>query len=212
MLGYQIIPVTSFQQNCSLVWCDQTSEAVLIDPGGDMELLLAAIESQRLKLTAIWLTHGHLDHIGATAELVKQFEIPVIGPHKDDLFLFQAIPMQVEMFAFPSVEKFIPDQWLDETQILKLGNEQFSILHTPGHTPGHIVFKYEPQKLLWVGDVLFQGGIGRTDFPRGDYNQLIASIKDKLMSLDDNYQFIPGHGPESSIGNERMNNPFLQSP
>ncbi len=209
MLQYHLIPVTSFQQNCSLVWCDQTREAVLIDPGGDIELLLSAVDQFEVKLKSIWLTHAHLDHVGATAELKKNLNLNVIGPHKDDLFLLEAIPQQIEMFAFPTVESFLPDRWLEEGAELKLGEELFFVLHAPGHTPGHIVFKHDRQKLLWVGDVLFRHSIGRTDFPRGNHSELIASIKDKLLSLDDNYHFIPGHGPESTIGEERLNNPFF---
>jgi len=209
MLQYQIIPVTSFQQNCSLLWCDQTNEAVLVDPGGDIELLLSAVDEYQLTLKSIWLTHAHLDHVGATAELKETLKLDVIGPHKDDLFLLKAIPQQIEMFAFPPVNGFLPDRWLDEGDELKLGEERFSVLHAPGHTPGHLVFKHSKQKLLWVGDVLFRHSIGRTDFPRGNHAELIASIKAKLLSLDDDFRFIPGHGPESVIGEERLNNPFL---
>jgi len=209
MLQYQIIPVTSFQQNCSLVWCDETNEAVFIDPGGDVELLIKAVKDNNVKLKAIWLTHGHLDHIGGTAKLKKIFDLPVIGPHKDDEFLINAIPQQIKMFGFSSVESFLPDKWLKESEELELGHEKFSVIYTPGHTPGHVVLKHEKQKLLWVGDVIFKHAIGRTDFPRGNHQQLIASIKNKLLSLNDDYHFIPGHGPESTIGEERLNNPFL---
>jgi len=209
MLRYQIIPVTSFQQNCSLVWCDKTEEAVLIDPGGDVDLLMAEIDKHNVSINAIWLTHGHLDHVGATAELKSLLNIPIIGPHIDDQFLLDAIPKQCEMFGFDLVDKFLPDQWLDETSQLQLGHESFGVIYTPGHTPGHVVIKHDNQKLLWVGDVLFNGAIGRTDFPRGDYDTLISSIKTKLLVLEDDYRFIPGHGPESTIGHERNNNPFL---
>ena len=209
MLKYELIPVTSFQQNCSLVWCDQTNDAVLIDPGGDIEKLQLAITANEVKLTAVWLTHGHLDHVGATAEIVKKFNIPVIGPHIEDEFLINALPKQCEMFGFSLVENFTPDRWLVEGEKLVLGNEEFSVLYLPGHTPGHVVLKHEKQQLLWVGDVLFKHSIGRTDFPRGDHQQLLTSIKTKLLSLDDQFRFIPGHGPESTIGEERAHNPFL---
>lgn len=210
MLQYRIIPVTPFQQNCSLLWCDQTRDAVLVDPGGEIQKLMAAVEDEGVNLTAVWLTHGHLDHVGACAQLKKEFNLPIIGPHPDDQFLLDAMAMQCEMFGFPPVDKFLPDQWLDESSTLSLGNEQFSVLHTPGHTPGHIVLQHVPQQLLWVGDVLFNGSIGRTDFPRGNHQQLIKSITDKLMTLDDSYRFIPGHGPESTIGAERLGNLFLK--
>ncbi|HED35227.1 MAG TPA: MBL fold metallo-hydrolase [Gammaproteobacteria bacterium] len=210
MLQYQLIPVTSFQQNCSLVWCDQTNEAVLVDPGGEAERLLSAVAEHRLDLKAIWLTHGHLDHVGATAELKEKLNLPVTGPHKDDQFLLDAIPKQVERFGFAPVDSFLPEQWLDEGDTLKVGNEVLSILHTPGHTPGHVVLKHDKQKILWVGDVLFKHSVGRTDFPRGNHAELIASIKNKLLVLDDAWRFIPGHGPESTIGEERVHNPFLK--
>jgi len=210
MLQYRIIPVTPFQQNCSLLWCDQTRDAVLVDPGGEIQKLMAAVEDEGVNLTAVWLTHGHLDHVGGCAQLKKEFNLPVIGPHPDDQFLLDAMAMQCEMFGFTPVDKFLPDQWLDESSTLSLGNEQFSVLHTPGHTPGHIVLRHVPQQLLWVGDVLFNGSIGRTDFPRGNHQQLISSISDKLMTLEDSYRFIPGHGPESTIGAERLGNPFLK--
>lgn len=210
MLQYQLIPVTPFQQNCSLLWCDQTRDAVLVDPGGELEELTAAVEKHRVNLTAVWLTHGHLDHVGACAQIRSELHLPIIGPHSDDQFLLDAMAMQCEMFGFPQVDKFLPDQWLDESSSLTLGNEQFSVLHTPGHTPGHIVLQHAAQQLLWVGDVLFNGSIGRTDFPRGNHQQLINSINNKLMTLDDSYRFIPGHGPESTIGAERLSNPFLK--
>ncbi|MCW8936165.1 MAG: MBL fold metallo-hydrolase [Gammaproteobacteria bacterium] len=209
MLRYTTIPVTSFQQNCSLLWCDQTNDAVLVDPGGDVELLLKTVESTGVNLKEIWLTHGHLDHVGASAELKKQLNLPIIGPHIEDEFLINALPMQCEMFGFSPVEGFTPDRWLNEGESLKVGNEVLTVIYSPGHTPGHIVLKHAGQKLLWVGDVLFRHSIGRTDFPRGDHQQLLTSIKHKLLTLDDDYRFIPGHGPESTIGEERLHNPFL---
>ncbi len=209
MLSYQLIPVTSFQQNCSLVWCNTTREAVFIDPGGNVELLVNKLNEADVKLKGIWLTHGHLDHIGASSQLRDIYGVPVTGPHIDDEFLFDAIPVQCQMFQFDMIEPFKPDFWLEHGQVLKLGVEQFEVLHTPGHTPGHVVLKHPHQKLLWVGDVLFHNSIGRTDFPRGNHNQLISSIRNHLLSLDDDYHFIPGHGPESSIGYERINNPFI---
>jgi len=209
MLEYLTIPVTSFQQNCSLIWCDQTHDAVLVDPGGDVELLLKAVNTAKVNLKEIWLTHGHLDHVGACAELKKSLNIPIIGPQIEDVFLINALAKQCEMFGFPLVDDFKPDRWLEEGDNLEIGKEKFSVLYTPGHTPGHIVLKHSGQKLLWVGDVIFKHSIGRTDFPRGDHQQLLTSINNKLLTLEDDYRFIPGHGPESTIEEERSHNPFL---
>ncbi|NOQ79104.1 MAG: MBL fold metallo-hydrolase [Gammaproteobacteria bacterium] len=210
MLKQKIIPVTPYQQNCSLLWCDQTNEAALIDPGGDVPALLAEIKSKQLDLKQIWLTHGHLDHVGGTEELASQCHVPIIGPHQDDFFWLDILQQQCEMFNFPKVNNFTPDQWLNEGDKLTLGNEQFEILHTPGHTPGHIVIVHHASKTLWVGDVLFKQSIGRTDFPRGSHDDLIASIKNKLLTLPGDYQFIPGHGPSGYLDDEKLNNPYLQ--
>lgn len=210
MLKQKIIPVTPYQQNCSLLWCDQTNEAALIDPGGDVPALLAEIKSKQLNLKQIWLTHGHLDHVGGTEELASRCHVPVIGPHQDDFFWLDILQQQCEMFNFPKVKNFTPDQWLNEGDKLTLGNEQFEILHTPGHTPGHIVIVHHASKTLWVGDVLFKQSIGRTDFPRGSHDDLIASIKNKLLTLPGDYQFIPGHGPSGYLDDEKLNNPYLQ--
>jgi hydroxyacylglutathione hydrolase len=209
MLKYQIIPVTSYQQNCSLLWCDQTCEAVLVDPGGETDRLLNAVKENKLNLKSIWLTHGHLDHMGATKELVDKTGIDVIGPHVADHFLIKLIDKQCEMFGFPLVEGFEPDSWLKEGDNLQLGNESFNVLHTPGHTPGHIILVHQASKMLWVGDVIFNHSIGRTDFPGGNRADLIHSIKSKLLTLDEGYSFVPGHGPNSTIGEEKRNNPFL---
>ncbi|NOQ78062.1 MAG: MBL fold metallo-hydrolase [Gammaproteobacteria bacterium] len=210
MLKQKIIPVTPYQQNCSLLWCDQTNEAALIDPGGDVPALLAEIKSKQLNLKQIWLTHGHLDHVGGTEELASKCHVPIIGPHQDDFFWLDILQQQCEMFNFPKVNNFTPDQWLNEGDKLTLGNEQFEILHTPGHTPGHIVIVHHASKTLWVGDVLFKQSIGRTDFPRGSHDDLIASIKNKLLTLPGDYQFIPGHGPSGYLDDEKLNNPYLQ--
>ncbi len=210
MLRVQIIPVTDYQQNCSLLWCDQTNQAALIDPGGDVALLLATIKKNQLNLKQIWLTHGHLDHVGGTEELARNSGAEIIGPNKEDFFWLDILQQQCDMFNFPKVKNFTPDKWLNEGDTLTLGEETFEILHTPGHTPGHIVIVHHDSKTVWVGDVLFKQSIGRTDFPRGSHDDLISSIKDKLFSLPDDYQFVPGHGPGGSLKEEALTNPFIR--
>ncbi len=209
MLKQKIIPVTSYQQNCSLVWCDQTHEAALIDPGGDVPALVTEIENNQLDLKQIWLTHGHLDHVGGTEELATKYHAQIIGPHQDDFFWLDILQQQCAMFNFPQVKNFTPEQWLNEGDSLTLGKENFTVLHTPGHTPGHIVIVHHASKTVWVGDVLFKRSIGRTDFPKGSHDDLIASIKDKLFALPGDYQFVPGHGPGGYLDDEKMHNPFL---
>lgn len=210
MLKFEIIPVTAYQQNCSLIWCDQTKEAALVDPGGDVPVLMEAIKKHDLNLTQIWLTHGHLDHVGGTEEIATSTGAKIIGPHQDDFFWLDILQQQCEMFNFPMVKLFTPAQWLNEGDKLTLGNEQLEVFHTPGHTPGHIVIVHHDSKTLWVGDVLFKQSIGRTDFPRGNHDDLIASIKNKLFSLPGDYQFVPGHGPTGTLAEEQAYNPFLQ--
>ena len=209
MLRYQIIPVTPFQQNCSLVWCDQTNKAALIDPGGDLHLLKEVIDKAGVELEKILLTHGHLDHVGATAQLVKELGLPIEGPHKEDAFWIDQLPMQCQMMNFPLVENFTPDRWLNGNDQVSVGNEVFDVRFCPGHTPGHVVFFHAGRKLAFVGDVLFAGSIGRTDFPRGDYETLVAAIRQQLWPLGDDVQFVPGHGPMSTFGHERKTNPFV---
>ena len=210
MLKYQIIPVTPYQQNCTLLWCDQTRQAALIDPGGDVPVLLDAVKNNQLDLKQIWLTHGHLDHIGGTEEIASTCDAKIIGPHQDDFFWLDILAQQCEMFNFPRVKNFTPDRWLNEGDSLTLGEEQFEVLHTPGHTPGHIIIVHHASRTVWVGDVLFKQSIGRTDFPKGNHADLIASIKNKLLTLPGDYQFVPGHGPGGSLEDEERNNPFLQ--
>lgn len=210
-MKYRILPVTSYQQNCSLIWCEQSKKAALIDPGGDIEQLLEAVAEEGVVLEKLLLTHGHLDHVGGAQQLAKQLNIPIVGPHKEDLFWLQALPQQAEMFGFPPAHALQPSQWLDEGMTLQLGNQQLKVIHCPGHTPGHIIFYHPQDKLAFVGDVIFQGSIGRTDFPKGDHDTLIASIRQKLLPLGDDVSFVPGHGPCSTLGHEKRFNPFLNA-
>lgn len=210
MLHRLTLPVTSFEQNCSLVWCDQTNEAALIDPGGDIGELLQAVEDRGLTLKALWLTHGHIDHAGATGTLARTLTLPIIGPHTGDQFWIDALPQQSEMFGFPQAEHFAPTQWLQHGDTVQIGRSTLQVLHCPGHTPGHVVF-YSPElKHAFVGDVLFAGSIGRTDFPGGRHADLIDAIQNRLLPLGDEVTFTPGHGPESTLGEERRFNPYLQ--
>ncbi len=209
MLHYQIVPVTHYQQNCTLLWCDQTREAAVVDPGGDIERILAAVAAQEVKLTQILLTHGHLDHVGATAVLVKRLGLPVIGPHADDLFWINLLPQQAQMMGFVPVEGFVPTRLLNHGDKVKVGNAELNVLHCPGHTPGHVIFFDPESRLAQVGDVLFKGSIGRTDFPRGNHQDLLNSIRERVFPLGDDVRFIPGHGPMSTLGHERATNPFV---
>lgn len=209
-MKYQIIPVTPFMQNCTLLWCEHTNQAAVVDPGGDIELILDAVQQQGITLTKILLTHAHIDHVGATAQLAEQLNIPIEGPHKADEFWLSGLPDQSRMFGFPPVKSFTPTRWLADNDTVTIGNQTLTVLHCPGHTPGHVVFYHEPSGLAQVGDVLFKGSIGRTDFPQGDHHALLTSIHDKLMPLGDNVAFIPGHGPMSTLGEEKRSNPFLR--
>lgn len=209
MLHRQTLPVTAFAQNCSLIWCDQTNEAALIDPGGDIPALLKAIEERGLTLKALWLTHAHIDHAGATGTLARTHGVPIIGPHPGDQFWIDALPQQSQMFGFPQAEPFAPTQWLKDGDTVTLGQHTLQVLHCPGHTPGHVVFFDPGTRHAFVGDVLFAGSIGRTDFPGGNHADLINAITGKLLPLGDDITFTPGHGPESTFGEERRYNPYL---
>ncbi|PML99628.1 MBL fold metallo-hydrolase [Vibrio breoganii] len=208
-LQYQVVPVTPFQQNCSIVWCDETMKGVVIDPGGDVKQLLMMIEELQVQVEKLVLTHGHLDHVGGSEELARALNQPIVGPHKHDNFWLQGLEGQSQMFGFPLTEAFEPSQWLDEGDVVTFGNQSLNVIHTPGHTPGHVVLHSESANLAFVGDVLFKGGVGRTDFPKGDFNTLIDSIKSKLWPLGNETRFVPGHGPESTFGSERVSNPFV---
>jgi len=207
-MEFTILPVTPYQQNCSLVW-DEAGRAALIDPGGEAERLLAEVAQRGLTLESILLTHGHLDHVGAAVELRDALGIPIIGPQHEEQFWLDLLPQQAELFGFPPAVVFTPDQWLEDGDQVAVGSIHFEVLHCPGHTPGHVVF-FEPQaRLAFVGDVLFKGSIGRTDFPRGDHAALLAAIRDKLFPLGDDVRFVPGHGAMSTFGRERRENPFV---
>lgn len=208
-MQYGIVPVTPFQQNCSLLRCEQTGRVALVDPGGDPERIRAALDEIGGTPEKILVTHAHLDHVGAVALLARELDIPVEGPHRDDAFWIEMLPQQAQMFGFPPPESFTPQRWLEEGDVVSVGNLSLQVYHCPGHTPGHVIFFQPEERLAVVGDVLFAGSIGRTDFPKGDYRQLVDSIREKLFPLGDDVQFIPGHGPMSSLGQERRHNPFV---
>lgn len=204
-----ILPVTPLAQNCTLVWCDETKQAAVVDPGGDLENIVAALDDQELKLEKILLTHGHVDHAGGAAELAEMRRVPVEGPHRDDLFLLEALPEHALQFGLQGVRAVTPDRWLEEGDTVSVGELTFDVYHCPGHSPGHVIFIHVPSKLALVGDVLFKGSIGRTDLPGGDHEALIASVKTKLWPLGKDITFIPGHGPISTFAEERRTNPFV---
>ncbi|MBX3655813.1 MAG: MBL fold metallo-hydrolase [Ramlibacter sp.] len=209
MLQYFTLPVTAFQQNCSILWDDQTLQAAIVDPGGDLDRLLAEVARRALKLEQIWMTHAHIDHAGGTAELAQQLGIPIIGPHPGDQFWIDGLTEQGAMFGFPPSRPFKPTRWLHDGDTVTLAGHVLQVRHCPGHTPGHVVF-YSPEiQRAFVGDVLFAGSIGRTDFPQGNHEQLIDSITTRLWPMGDETVFIPGHGPESSFGRERQTNPYV---
>jgi len=208
-LQVRIVPVTPLQQNCSLIWDTSTKSAALVDPGGDIDRLFGALSHFGLTLKRIWLTHGHLDHAGAAAELRDRTGVAIEGPHKDDQFWLDQIEESSKRYGLAGVRNVTPDRYLNDGDMLDLEGIPFNVLHTPGHTPGHVVIFSHEAHVAFVGDVLFAGSIGRTDFPRGNHEQLIGSITDKLWPLGDDVTFVPGHGPLSTFGQERKTNPFV---
>jgi hydroxyacylglutathione hydrolase len=207
--GAAIIPVTLFEQNCTLIWCETTRKAVVIDPGGDVPNILTAIEQTKVTVEKIWLTHGHIDHVGGAAELRDALKVPIEGPDIADKFLLDNVVTSGARFGMTGVRDFAPDRWLREGDRVTVGELTFEILHCPGHSPGSVVFFSKEMRFAHVGDVLFNGSVGRSDIPGGNHATLIKSIKNKLLPLGDDVGFICGHGPGSSIGQERLTNPFL---
>jgi glyoxylase-like metal-dependent hydrolase (beta-lactamase superfamily II) len=206
---FVVIPVTPYQQNCSLIWCEATGQAALVDPGGETARLLAEIRRRDITLAKILLTHGHLDHVGGARALSRELDVPIIGPQEDDAFLLENLPAQAEMFGFPPTEAFVPTRWLHDGDRVAIGEVTLEVIHCPGHTPGHVVFLNLKERIAFVGDVLFKGSIGRTDFVRGNHAALLHSIRGKLFPLGDDIRFVPGHGPQSTFGHERSSNPFV---
>ena len=205
-----IIPVTPFQQNCTLVWCKETMEGAFIDPGGEVDRLIAEADERGAKVVKILITHGHMDHAGGVADMSERLKIPIEGPHEDDKFWIDQITESAEKYGMgPGPRPFIPDRWLNGGDEVSFGKVTLGVRHCPGHTPGHVIFYHENLQFAQVGDVLFRGSIGRTDFPRGDHETLINSIKTQLWPLGDGITFIPGHGPPSTFGEERRTNPFV---
>jgi glyoxylase-like metal-dependent hydrolase (beta-lactamase superfamily II) len=204
-----IIPVTPFRQNCSLVWCTKTKRGVFVDPGGESERLLAAAKEQGVEIGKILLTHGHGDHAGAAANLAKTLGVKIEGPHEDDLFLLNGLADQGKRFNIPNAENCVPDRFLNDGDTVTFGEVTMGVRHCPGHTPGHVVFFHEDTKIAFVGDVLFMGSIGRTDLPRGNFQQLVDAITGRLWPLGDDMNFVPGHGRMSTFGWERKTNPYV---
>ncbi|EIJ42018.1 Zn-dependent hydrolase, glyoxylase [Beggiatoa alba B18LD] len=208
-MQYTTVSVTPYLQNCSLLWCEKTKEGMVVDPGGDVARILSVINKQQIAIKSILLTHGHLDHVGGAVELSHHVKAPILGPHQADKFWLDALQEQSRAFGFPPHEPFIPQRWLNHGDYVEFGNESLEVRHCPGHTPGHVIFFNKNKRIAFVGDVLFKGSIGRTDFPQGNHKTLIHSIKSQLWTLGDEVTFISGHGESSTIGEERDTNPFV---
>jgi len=204
-----IVPVTPFQQNCSILWCSETRRGAIVDPGGEADRLIEAVAGRDIAIEKILITHGHLDHAGAAAALAEHFAVPIEGPQREDSFWIDLIEAQGAKYGMPDCRRFEPDRWLEDGDTVTVGAQSFAVRHCPGHTPGHVVFVHETARLAFVGDVLFQGSVGRTDFPRGDPAALVRSVVTKLWPFGDDITFVPGHGPVSSFGQERRTNPYV---
>lgn len=204
-----VIPVTPLQQNCTIMWCEETMKGVVIDPGGDVEALEDAIKEIGITVDKVLLTHGHFDHVGGAMDLSERTGAPIIGPHADDEFITSKVVEGGQKFGLSGGRDVSGNTWLNDGDTVSFGNQTLNVIHTPGHTPGHVVFFNAEAQLAQVGDVLFKGSVGRTDFPRGDLDTLVASITQKLWPLGNEVTFVPGHGPASTIGEERATNPFV---
>ncbi len=211
MLKIQVVPVTEYQQNCSIVYDDQSLEAIVLDPGGEASKIATEVERLGVKVEAIWLTHGHLDHAGGSEALKKLLDVQIIGPHEADKMLLDHIETVAAGYGMTGMQNAQPDRWLSEGETVSVGPHQFDVLHTPGHAPGHVIFVNKVEKLILMGDVLFQGSIGRTDLPGGNHQQLMDSIANKILPLGDEMKFVCGHSPPSTIGHEKATNPFIAS-
>ncbi|WP_288430078.1 MBL fold metallo-hydrolase [uncultured Agrobacterium sp.] len=205
-----IIPVTPFEQNCTILFDEDTKEGIVVDPGGDVDVIVQTVSENGITLKEIWLTHGHLDHAGGAKELKERLSLPIIGPHEDDRPLLERIEVQAQKYGITGLQNVLPNRWLKDGEVVSFGDHTFEVYHCPGHAPGHVIYYNREQGFAHVGDVLFSGSIGRTDLPGGNHDQLLASIRDKVLPLGDEVGFICGHGPGGRIGEERRNNPYLQ--
>lgn len=208
-LKVAVIPVTPYQQNCSLIWCTKTMSGAFVDPGGDTEKLREIARLQGVIIEKILLTHGHLDHASGAAKLAREYGVKIEGPHRDDQFLLDDLGRNAKRPGFGDAENCIPDRWLEDNDTVTVGEITLGVRHCPGHTPGHVVFYHQGMKVAFVGDVLFRGSIGRCDLPRGDWNQLIGAIRKRVFPLGDDITFVSGHGEMSTFGWERKTNPYV---
>ncbi|MBA3582293.1 MAG: MBL fold metallo-hydrolase [Gammaproteobacteria bacterium] len=208
-MQYRIVPVTLFQQNCTILWDEHTLRGAVIDPGGEIEEILALVHAEGITLEKILVTHAHVDHAGQVWKLAKEQQLPIEGPHRDEQFWIDRLAKDAAKYAMPDVASFEPDRWLNDGDTVDVAGHTLQVFHCPGHTPGHVVFYVPEDKVAIVGDVIFQGSIGRTDFPRGNHADLIHSIREKLWPLGNDVQFISGHGPISTFGFERQHNPYV---